>query len=581
MTDYLLLYGHVFCKSCDINTSDMKKIISAVAIVSITFTACDNMSGFFKNESAHNAADSTSANMASLVVRDVSITPANAYSDLFLDSTVMEQYIQQQQVPDTVARDLRNFYNTRNYQFAWFTTQGVTEQGRNFWNLYEATIDNKNYKLDTALNRRLDTLLAEDTLNVSAADSNFIRTEIALTKEFIHYAKTNGNTEWRYMVPIKKIDALQLADSISNNMDTARFAGNRPYMQMREQIRRYYQIAQQGGWQPITLETKRITKGASSPSITHLKKRLQLTGDYTANDTTSLFNDSLEVAIRSVQDRFGFQPTGIITDTLVNALNVPVEQRIQQLLVNINRMAWMPVKQYNHFIEVNVPAYMLQVYENNTKAFDMEVVVGKEGSSTMMFTDSLDQIVFNPNWNIPQSIVQSEILPAMQKDPNYLKKNNMEIIGNNDSIPQIRQLPGKGNPLGRIKFLFPNSYEIYFHDSPTKELFAKDKRAFSHGCIRLADATKMAQYLLKGQAGWTPEKIQQAMNSNKEQTVKLQKPVPVLINYYTAWVDDKGRVNFREDIYRHDMATAARMFTNGTTSSVNNTSNTFDTTRRI
>ena len=556
----------------------MKKILSAVAIVSITFTSCDNMGGFFKNESAHNAADSASGQMATLVARDISITPANAYSDLFLDSATMEQYIQQQQIPDTVARDLRNFYNTRNYQFAWFTTQGVTEQGRNFWNLYETTIDNKHYKLDTALDKRLDTLLAEDTLLVTASDSNFIRTELAMTKEFIHYAKTNKHTEWHYMVPVKKVDALHLADSISNNMDTARFASNRPYMQMREQLKRYHQIAQQGGWQPINLGAKSVNKGISSPAVASLKKRLQLTGDYTAYDTTTKFNDSLEVAIKSVQERFGFQPTGIVTDTLVNALNVPVEQRIQQLLINMNRMAWMPAQQYNQVIEVNVPAYMLHVYENNIKAFDMEVVVGKEGTSTMMFTDSLNQIVFNPSWNIPKSIVQTEIMPAMQKDPNYLKKNNMQIINKNDSLPQVRQLPGNGNPLGKVKFLFPNNYEIYFHDSPSKELFSKDKRAFSHGCIRLADANKMAQYLLKGQADWTPENIQQAMNSNKEVTVRLQKPIPVVINYYTAWVDDNGRLNFREDIYKHDMTTAARMFTNGTNNA--STTNTKDTTRK-
>jgi L,D-transpeptidase YcbB len=556
----------------------MKKIISAIVIVSITVASCDNMSGFFKNESAHNASDSAIGQMAAVVARDMSITPANAYSDLFLDSAAMEQYIQQQRLNDTLARDIRNFYNTRNYQYAWFTTQGVTEQGRNFWSLYESTIDDKQYKPDTSLDKRLDTLLAEDTLLVTAADSNFVKTELALTKEFIEYAKANSNKDWRYLVPSKKIDALQLADSLSNKIDTVQFAGNRAYMLMREQLKRFSEISKQGGWQAVNLNTRSISKGTSSPAITSLKKRLRISGDYTPNDTTAIFNDSLEVAVKSLQERYGYKPTGIITDTLVNALNVPVEQRIQQLIVNMNRMAWMPIPQRNQVIEVNIPAYMLHVYENNAKAFDMEVVVGKEGTNTMMFTDNLDQIVFNPSWKIPESIVKTEIMPAMQKDPEYLKKNKMEVIGKNDSIPQIQQLPGKENPLGKVKFLFPNSYEIYFHDSPSKGLFEQEKRAFSHGCIRLADATKMAQYLLKTQAEWTPEKIQQSMNSNKEQTVKLQKPVPVIISYYTAWVDDNGRVNFREDIYKHDMTTAARMFTNNTSSSATPST---DTSRRI
>ncbi|ANE49789.1 L,D-transpeptidase family protein [Flavisolibacter tropicus] len=556
----------------------MKKILSAVAIVTITMASCDNMSGYFKSESSHNALDSTNSQMATVVSRDLSISPTNAYSDLFLDSAAMEQYIQQQKVSDTLARDLRNFYNTRNYQYAWFNTQGITEQGRNFWSLYESTIDDKHYKPDSLLDKRLDTLLAEDTLLIATTDSNYIKTELAITKEFIQYAKVNGNADWNHLVPIKKVDALQLADSLSNKIDTVQFANNRSYMLMREQLKHYSAIAKQGGWKPLTLDAKTIKKGTSSPGISNLKKRLLTSGDYSANDTTALFNDSLEVAIKSLQERYGYKPTGIITDTLITALNTPVEQRIQQLLINMNRMAWMPVPQRNQVIEVNIPSYMLYVYENNAKAFDMEVVVGKEGTNTMMFTGNLDQIVFNPSWNIPQSIVEAEILPAMQKDPNYLKKNNMEIINKNDSIPQIRQLPGKDNPLGKAKFLFPNSYEIYFHDSPSKSLFDKDKRAFSHGCIRLADANKMAQYLLKGQADWTPEKILQAMNSNKEQTVKLQKPVPVVINYYTAWVDDSGRLNFREDIYKHDMTTASRMFTNNTSSNLTPTT---DTTKRV
>ncbi|HYH14373.1 MAG TPA: L,D-transpeptidase family protein [Flavisolibacter sp.] len=540
----------------------MKKFFCGVAVLSILISSCDNLSGFFKSESEHNAADSASNKMAAVVARDMSITPANAYSDLFLDSTTLEQYILQEKITDTLARDLRNFYNKRNYQYAWFVTQGMTEQGRSFWNLYDSKTDDVNYKADTTLDKRLDTLMTKDSLHIAATDSVFIKTELALTKEFIHYAKVNGQNNWQNLVPAKKIDAMQLADSLIKQNDTAQYATNRPYMKLREQLKRYHSIAQQGGWQPIALGAKVVKKGVSSPAISSIKKRLQLSGDYNSNDTTAQFNDSLEVAIKSVQERFGYKPTGIITDTLVNSLNIPVEQRIQQLLINMNRMAWMPAQNQDKIIEVNIPAFMLQALENNQKAFDMEVVVGKEGTNTMMFTGNLNQIVFSPSWNIPQSIVENEIMPAMKKDPNYLKKRNMEIVTQNGTIPQIRQLPGKENALGKVKFLFPNSYDIYFHDTPAKGLFEQENRAFSHGCIRLADATKMAQYLLRDQSEWTPEKIQQAMNSNKEQTVKLQKPVPVMINYYTAWVDDKGQVHFRNDIYKHDSVTAARMFTN-------------------
>jgi murein L,D-transpeptidase YcbB/YkuD len=156
--------------------------------------------------------------------------------------------------------------------------------------------------------------------------------------------------------------------------------------------------------------------------------------------------------------------------------------------------------------------------------------------------------------------VKSEILPALAKDPSYLARNNMEQTGTEGGYPVIRQLPGPDNSLGKVKFLFPNSFNIYFHDTNAKSLFSKDKRAYSHGCIRLSEPEKMAQYLLRHQPEWTDSKIFDAMNSGKEKYVKLKQPVPVFITYYTAWVGDNGQLNFREDIYDHDKKLTARMF---------------------
>ena len=179
-----------------------------------------------------------------------------------------------------------------------------------------------------------------------------------------------------------------------------------------------------------------------------------------------------------------------------------------------------------------------------------------------MFTGNLNQLVFNPYWNVPPSIVRKEILPAMNRNSNYLASHHMEVTGNAGGLPVIRQLPGNDNALGKVKFLFPNSFNIYFHDTPSKSLFEKDKRAFSHGCIRLSDPVKMANYLLKDDGQWTPEKIDEAMNTGKEQFVKLKTVVPVLITYYTAWVDDSGLLHFADDIYGHDKTTMGKMFLN-------------------
>jgi murein L,D-transpeptidase YcbB/YkuD len=209
---------------------------------------------------------------------------------------------------------------------------------------------------------------------------------------------------------------------------------------------------------------------------------------------------------------------------------------------------------------VNIPSYMLYAYEGSNKVMEMPVVVGKEGNNTVMFSGEINQLVFNPTWTIPQSIVQNEIMPKMKSDPNYLKKNNMEIVKQNDSIPTIRQLPGKDNALGKVKFLFPNSYDIYLHDTPDKSLFAKKDRALSHGCIRVADAEKLADYLLRDQKDWSGDKVRTAMAGNQEQKVQVKNPQSVYLTYYTAWVDDNGRMNFRDDIYGHDRETADRMF---------------------
>jgi len=215
-------------------------------------------------------------------------------------------------------------------------------------------------------------------------------------------------------------------------------------------------------------------------------------------------------------------------------------------------------------IFVNIPAFTLHVIEGKNEAFKMDVVVGKEGHNTRIFTGNLSQVVFNPGWNVPENIVEKEILPEIEKDPDYLEKQDMEKIGETeDGVPEIRQKPGPKNALGKIKFIFPNSFDIYFHDTPAKSLFKSNKRAFSHGCIRLSKPVELAEYLLKDQPGWDQAKINDAMNSDEEKFVKLKEPVPVLISYYTAWVDENGKLNFREDIYDHDLELSKKMFADG------------------
>lgn len=508
--------------------------------------------------------------------RDYSITKANSYSDLFLDSMVMEKFIADNQLNDSITRRMRSFYNTRNYQFAWFTSNGLTEQARGFWNIhdYQTTYKKDSSLIDKKLQKRMDNLTTEESLTVSDKNKTDIETELKLTQHFITYILNSfeegfvKRKEMERFVPRKKEDALALSDSLVNKKhkdDKYYDDVNRPYRLLKGELAHYLNIAKQGGWQPISTDKKSFKKGVSAPEIAAIKRRLYLTRDLPVNDTSQVYNDTLEIAVKTFQQRFGFKPDGVIDAPMIKQLNIPVETRVQQIYMNLERMRWMWNDTTGRRIVVNIPEFVLHIYEGEKRVMDMVVVVGKEGHNTMMFTGDLNQVVFSPYWNVPPSIVKNEILPAMERNPGYLDGQNMEITGDDGGLPSIRQRPGPGNSLGKVKFLFPNSFNIYFHDTPSKSLFEREQRAFSHGCIRLSDPFGMAKYLLQDQSEWTDDKIRAAMDAGTEKYVKLDKPVPVLITYYTAWVDEYGKLNFRDDIYGHDEKLAKKMFTNPVT----------------
>lgn len=532
-------------------------------VILVVFNSCTEVAGWFgTNKDSTSGAHSDSSSYAAYA-RDESITQANAYSDLFLDSNAVESFIQKEKLRDSSANAMRNFYKVRNYEYAWFNSNGPTEQARGLWSLYESEKDSSSKDPAKKLNERMDTLLQQDSITVDKNDSSFVQTELTLTQQLIQYASENpegmNKDAIYYLVPAKKMNTMDYADSILDKQkDSSLYAGNKNYNALKQQLSNYYSIAKNGGWGTISANSQ-LKKGMKSPQVIALKKRLQLSKDYNGTDTTDVFSDSLETAVKSFQQRNGLKPTGIVNDSTINVLNVPVEQRIQQIIVNMNRVLWMPQQTDSNRIEVNIPSQMLTAYADSGKTFEMPVIVGKEGSGTTMFSSNINQIVFNPVWNIPESIVKNEIMPKMKKDKNYLKQNNIEVV-KQGNIPELRQLPGKNNPLGRVKFLFPNTQEIYLHDTPDKTAFAKPDRTLSHGCIRVADAVKLAQYLLRNQSDWTAQKIHATMNSGKEQTIDLKIKEPVNITYLTAWVDENGIINFRPDVYNHDKDAIAKLF---------------------
>jgi L,D-transpeptidase YcbB len=548
----------------------MKKLCYLLAAVML-FAACADGSGPDAEGDNSPSGEGKSKNVSK---RDYSITKENSYSDLFFDSTAMEAYIAQHQVPDSIGNRMRSFYNARNYQFAWFNSTGFTEDAFAFWNVFDhyTTYSKDTTLTDKTLEKTMNRLLtSDDGFKVSGGDKSYQQTELRLTYSFIQYILKNyekgyvKRKEMERFVPFKKSDPIALADSLLNkkHKDNKYFGDvNKNYKALQDQLQRYLDIHKKGGWPQIPEPKKPLKVGVSGPEVQALKQYLVTTGDLQGGDTTLVFDEALADGVKRLQQRFGFEQTGVVGKDLVKEMNVPARTRIEQLLINMNRMRWMPSQPNGTLIVVNIPEFKLHVSDNGSKVFDMDVVVGKEGHNTVQFTGTMNQVVFAPYWNVPPSIVTKEILPSIEKNGNYLADNNMENQGDKDGdgVPEIRQLPGEKNSLGKAKFLFPNSYDIYLHDTPAKSLFDKAKRAYSHGCIRLADAEKMATYLLRNDPDWDEAKIQAAMSGNEQKAVKLKEPAEVFITYYTAWVDEGGQLNFRGDVYGHDKKITKELF---------------------
>ena len=543
----------------------MKTILIFIVATCALLSACNNAS--HKQQKDSESAEKSTKKEKKISRRDYSITSANAYNNLFLDSMTVEDYMAKNNFDKSLSRRIRSFYNTRNYEFAWFSPQGLTQQALGFWSL-------KNYEGDTAtktkkFQQRMDDLMTDTDLVVTSKDKSAINTELQLTQYLIEYTKNNyekgyvKRKEVERFVPFKKVDPIYIADSLLNKKhnDDKYFADvNDAYSLLKDQLQKYLAIAKRGGWPSFENNPKSYRDGKASPAILNMKKMLFIIGDLPHTDTSFAFNENLKDGIKNFQKRFGYTADGVVSSSLLKEMNVPAIDRVKQILINMDRMRWMPQEPAGKLMLVNIPEFTLHVYDGKSKVFDMAVVVGKEGHSTTTFSDKLTTIVFSPYWNVPPSIVKNEILPGMARNANYLEDHDMEQYGGTADKPEIRQKPGEENSLGKVKFLFPNSFNIYFHDTPAKSLFDQDKRAYSHGCIRLAEPEKLAEYLLKDDPKWTPEKIDEAMNSGEEKYVNVGKPVPVFITYYTTWVDTDGVFNVRADIYGHDKEIANKMF---------------------
>lgn len=292
----------------------------------------------------------------------------------------------------------------------------------------------------------------------------------------------------------------------------------------------------------------------------------------------SLYEGALVQGVTAFQERHGLEPDGIIGPATVKQLRTPLESRVRQIELALERLRWLPDVAPERYVVVNVPAFRVYAFEDDPTAshpvLRMNVVVGREGPrATPLFVGSMSELVFQPYWNVPYSIARAEIVPKARRDPGYMNRERLEIVRGGDHgatiFPataanlsrvvrgelRIRQRPGANNSLGRVKFLFPNEYNVYLHGTPATELFSRARRDFSHGCIRVEDPTSLAAWVLKGQGDWNRDSVVAAMTEGVgriSRSVEIERPIPVYILYTTAVVGDDGRLHFYQDIYGHD-----------------------------
>ncbi len=345
------------------------------------------------------------------------------------------------------------------------------------------------------------------------------------------------------------------------------------YHRLREELARLRGVAAAGGWGTVA-EGPTLRPGEEDPRVTALRRRLVTGGSLSAEEDAGgrLFDPALAAAVARFQRRHGLEPDSAVGARTVAALNVPVEARIRQLAVNMERWRWLPQELGSTHVRVNIADYRVEVREEGSVALEMRAVVGRTYRQTPMFSGLMTYLVLAPYWHVPPGIAANDKVPELKRNPGYLASQEMTLLDLATNRPvdpasvdfqsltgaefnrryRIRQDPGPLNALGRVKFMFPNRHNVYLHDTPSRELFGRVERAFSSGCIRLERPLELAEYLLAGDPDWPSARIRSVASGAQETTVRLREPVPVHILYWTAFADEEGTVHFRPDVYDRD-----------------------------
>jgi len=360
--------------------------------------------------------------------------------------------------------------------------------------------------------------------------------------------------------PRHTVDLVAIVQQVASSPDipaslAALSPTNGPYLALRGALATYRKIEAAGGWKPFP-EGPKLVPGQVDPRVVALRHRLVAGGDLPApGGNSSRYTADVAAAVRRMQARHGLRADGVVGKDTTEALNVTVAQRLVQLIANLERLRWLPPAPSGRRVEVNIPAFSIQARDDAKVEFEGAVVVGTLDSRTPEFSSGINRIIFNPRWTVPASIAKKELFPKEAVTPGYFARQGLRALPDG----RLRQAPGPQNPLGRVKFEFPNPFGVYLHDTSAQNLFGRANRTLSHGCVRVANALEFAAWLLRGLPSWTTERQAQTVASWSTRSATLTDPVPVLLTYRSAWVDAQGEVQFRPDFYGRDDAIVAAL----------------------
>lgn len=442
--------------------------------------------------------------------------------------------------------DVMSLYKNRTLGTIWFDEDDINEFGSVLYEKAKKTND-----LIIPYQKEIDALFSSSETKLSKTDADML-----LSSLYIIYAKKNksdSNKKMSYDEMLKDFlnySTIEQATASATNENVK--VEYDQYYKLQDVLKKYKKLDRSNKWKPIVPEEvpyQELRPDAVSSTIAQVRTRLYLLGDLKNDSKSNVYDRELMDAVMKYKVRNGFKPNYILAEEHIKEMNVPLSDKMETLKLNMERCRAISaqIASSDEYVLVNIPSYELVYVKNGKVQLTSNVFVGAPLTKTTIFNGEIDRIVFSPYWTVPQSIVNNELKSKIAADKNYLAEKNMEIVNG-----QVRQKPGPENSLGLVKFMFPNPDDIYLHDTPSKTLFDFEKRTFSHGCINVQKAKELAVAMLSDYPEWTTEKIDKAMDGEKENSFKLSKKVPIYICYFTSLVNENGEIGFYQDVYERD-----------------------------